>query len=276
MNLLCIGGDRRTLSMSKFLHKKGHKISALGLDTATDIPLCAAVKTADAVILPLPVSTDGLRVRTPLSKEIIYLDDIVLCRPRLVLGGMLSNEFKLKLEREAIPFFDYYDSEPLTVKNALLTAEAAVSIAIKETPFSLFQSEALVLGYGRIGKILSRYLKALGANVTATSRNNGTLAVISTDGFDAVNTADIFEELPKFDFIFNTAPTPIMDRRFFGSLQKHCLVEDLATASGLDTLAAEEYNIKTLVLPGLPGKFFAQTAGKLIGIEISNFLEQQK
>lgn len=276
MNLLCIGGDRRTLCMSKFLHKKGYKISALGLDAATDIPLCAAVKTADAIILPLPLSTDGVRVRTPLSKEIFYLDDIVLCRPKLILGGMINKEFKTKLEQNNIPFFDYYDSEPLTVKNALLTAEAAISIAIKETTFSLFQSEALVLGYGRIGKILSRYLKALGANVTATSRNNGTLAMISTDGFNAVNTTDIFEDLPKFDFIFNTAPTPIMNRRFFGSLQKHCLVEDLATASGLDTLAAEEYNIKTLVLPGLPGRFFEKTAGELIGIEILNFLEQQK
>jgi dipicolinate synthase subunit A len=276
MNLLCIGGDRRTLFMSEFLHNKGFKINNIGLGTTADTPLCAAVKSADAVLLPLPVSNDNKTVRTPLAKEVIYLDDIVLCQPKLVLGGMINNSLCNAFTERNIPFFDYYKSEPLTLKNALLTAEAALSIAIKETEFSLFGSSALVLGYGRIGKILSRYLKALGASVTATSRNVSTIAAIETDGFHALNTSDILEKADRFDLVFNTVPSPIMNRQFFGSLKKRCLVLDLATASGLDFSAAEEYKIKTICLPGLPGKFFPLSAGELIGAEILNILKQQK
>ncbi|MBE6798820.1 MAG: hypothetical protein E7525_03460 [Ruminococcaceae bacterium] len=276
MDLLCVGGDRRTLFMSEFLHNKGFKINHIGLGTTADTPLCTAIKTADAVLLPLPVSSDNKTVRTPLAKEVIYLDDIVLCRPKLVLGGMINNGLCTALLNDNIPFFDYYKSEPLTLKNALLTAEAAVSIAIKETEFSLFGSSSLVLGYGRIGKIVSRYLKALGAYVTATSRNDGTLAGIATDGYTPMNTADILENADQFDLVFNTVPSPIMNRQFFGSLKKHCLVLDLATNSRLDLSAAEEYKINTLCLPGLPGKFFPKTAGELIGAEILNILKQQK
>ena len=276
MNLLCIGGDRRTLFMSEFLHNKGFKINHIGLGITTDTPLCAAITLADAVLLPLPITTDGRTVRTPMSNEVVYLDDIIMCRPKLVLGGMISDSFSTALESADIRFFDYYKSESLTLKNALLTAEAAVSIAITETEFSLFSSNALVIGYGRIGKILSRYLKALGASVTATSRHDGTLAAIETDGFLSMNTSDILEHADRFDLVFNTVPSPVMNRRFFGALNKNCLVFDLATASGLDLQAAEEYKIKTLTLPGLPGKFFPKTAGELIGAEILNILKQQK
>lgn len=276
MNLLCIGGDRRTLFMSDFLHNKGFKMSHIGLGTLTDAPLCAAISAADAILLPLPISGDGRTVRTPLSKEVIFLEDIILCCPRFVFGGMISNELCNALKNANIPFFDYYKSEPLTLKNALLTAEAAVAIAIEETEFSLCGANCLVIGYGRIGKVLSRYLKALGGNVTATSRNSSTLALIETDGIISESTSKIYENNDRFDIVFNTVPSPVMNRRFFGGLKKNCLVLDLATASGFDISAAEEYKIKTLTLPGLPGKFFPKTAGELIGSEILNILNQQK
>lgn len=276
MNLLCIGGDRRTLFMSEFLHNKGFKISHFGLGTSTDVPLCAAIDAADAVILPLPISSDGRTVRTPLASEVIFLDDIVLCQPKFIFGGMFSVDLSHVLTDKGIPFFDYYKSEPLTLKNALLTAEAALSIAIKETEFSLSGTNSLVIGYGRIGKILSRYLKALGSNVTATSRSNSTLAAIETDGIESLNTLDVYESNDRFDLVFNTAPSPVMNRRFFGGLKKNCLVLELATASGFDASAADEYKIKTLTLPGLPGKFFPKTAGELIGSEILNILNLQK
>lgn len=277
MNLIIIGGDQRMLYTAEYLHKKGCKPRLYGLDSDSfETTLCEAIASADAVILPLPVSGDDLTVRAPLSNKTIYLDDIILCKPKMVFGGMISDHLKLKLKEKAIPFYDYYQSESLTVKNALLTAEAAISIAIDKTDFSLFGAKVLVIGYGRIGKILSKYLKALGADVTATSRDNGTLALIETDGYSALNTADIYNTLQNYDFVFNTVPAPVMNRLFFGSLKDSCYVSDLATSAGTDTQAAEEYNIKLQILPGLPGKLFPKTAGELIGNEILNHLTSER
>lgn len=275
MNLALLGGDKRMVYAAEYLHNNGYKTFRLGLDAeGTEIPLCECINSVDAVILPLPFSSDNVTLRTPLSKSIIYLEDIVLCQPKNIFGGMLSAKFRERLQAANIPYFDYYESEALTVKNAMLTAEAAISIAVAKTDFSIFGSKSLIIGYGRIGKLLAKYLKSLGSETTATSRADGTLAVIETDGLNAINTSDILSLAHNFDFVFNTVPAPIIDRKFFSTLKKNCYVADLATGAGSDFNAATEYHINAEILPGLPGKFFPKTAGELIGQEIINHLKR--
>ncbi len=276
MNLLFIGGDDRTLFTAEFLHKKGFKVNTLGLSDKNNGLLCENIADADAVILPLPTSSDQRTVRAPLSNEVIYLDDIISCGPKTVIGGMMPAQFKDQLNESLIPYYDFYESEPLTVKNALLTAEAAISIAIKETPISLFNSSALVIGYGRIGKLLCQLLKPFGVKITATSRNDGTLAYIETDGLTSLNTDKIYETDKKFDFVFNTVPAPVLNRKFFGNQNESCFVMDLATNSGTDFAAAKEYGINVQSYPGLPGKYFPKTAGQIIANDILQYLNTKR
>ncbi len=277
MKFTCIGGDRRQIETALYLQKQGHSVGIFGLPkcdklTLTD-NLYDAINGNDAVILPLPLSKDGVTVNTPLTSDVIFLQDILLCRPKFIFGGIINEDIITELNNREIPFYDYYDSETLTVKNAVLTAEAAIAIAINCTDFSIFGSKSLVLGYGRIGRQLARYLKGLGSDVTATSRNSGVLAVIEADGLTAINTNKAIEICGNYDYIFNTAPSPILNRDFFKTLKPTVFVEDLATDSGIDLASAHEFKINAAVYGGLPGKHSPVKAAQFIAQEILLYME---
>lgn len=114
--------------------------------------------------LPLPVGRKG-RLTLPLSGEELPLDRLwpLLRRDQLLLGGQagalketLAADFGLTLE-------DYFDREETQVLNAVPTAEGAVQRAMEATDGVLLGAKCLVVGYGRIGKVLCHRLAGLGA-----------------------------------------------------------------------------------------------------------------
>ena len=82
-----------------------------------------------------------------------------------------------------------------------------------ETDFTIHGSNILVLGYGRIGKSLSRMLKGIGAKVTVVARRRDDLAWIIENGYTPVHLKDLEDILPSQNIIFNTIPHLIMDRK---------------------------------------------------------------
>jgi hypothetical protein len=134
MRYTLIGGDKRQLYVYKFLKESGHNVDVYGLscDTA-EKDIEASVKESDAVILPLPVTKDGKTVNTTRSGSAFLLNDIIDLKPKFIFGGLIKDPFLSELQKAEIRFYDYFKSEPLTIKNAVLTAESAVSIAISET-----------------------------------------------------------------------------------------------------------------------------------------------
>ena len=275
MKLTFIGGDKRTIYQVEYLNSKGYETETYGLSNKADgKSLCSVIENSDALVLPLPLTKDGKTVFSPMSNQLIFIEDIIMCRPKIVLGGLIPKQISELFSKNGIMFYDYYTSEKLTIKNAMLTAEAAIALAISKTEISLFDSNALVIGYGRIGKLLSKYLKALGANVTATSRSEDKLALITTDGITALKTEEIEQSLDKYDYIFNTVPAPVMNDVFFSKVKKYVFIADLATNAGTDFLSAEQLKINAESYPGLPGKYFPKTAGYFVGEEIYDFLRR--
>lgn len=268
MRFACIGGDGRQIETAKYLKDKNHDVCVFGLPKPENIEpvdsICEAIYGADAIVLPVPLSRDGKTVYAPLTGDVIFLQDVLRCRPKYIFAGLISPELTKEFSDAGIVFADYYRSEPLTVKNAVLTAEAAIAVAITETKGSIFGSKALVIGYGRIGKQLSKYLGVMGADVTATSRDEGTLALIETDGYKPLNTVLCKNAARGCDYIFNTVPAPVMDEEFFANCKKGCFVEDLATNAGSDFAAAEKYGIKAALYSGLPGKYSPVSAAEYI------------
>ncbi len=276
-NICFIGGDQRSISTALFLKSSGYNVNVLGLENSGQITeytdLQTAIEASEYIVLPLPVTRDGITVNAPLSSNNYYLNDIIKYKPRFIFGGIIKVDFKERLKKAGIQYYDYYDSEYLTVKNAVLTAEAAISIAINETDGSIYGSKSVVIGYGRIGKQLAKYLKALGSEVTATSRSEGTLATIEADGIKAQKTEQCIEACLNADYIFNTVPYPILDADFFEKCSDKIMFLDLATDSKIDFTKAELRHIKCGVYKGLPGKYSSVTAGNYIAEEIITHLQ---
>ena len=275
-NICFIGGDRRSISTALFLKSKGYDVSVIGLKSNEQLAeytdLANAINNSDAIVLPLPLTRDNITVNAPLSDENYYLADIIKLKPQYVFGGIIKENFKEQLKKAGIKHYDYYDSEYLTVKNAVLTAEAALSIAIAETTSSIYGSKSVVIGYGRIGKQLSKYLKTLGSEVIATSRNDGTLATIEADGIIAIKTDTCFSTCLDADYVFNTVPYPVLDTSFFDKCSPDLMFLDLASDSGIDLTKAKLRKLKCNIYGGLPGKYSSKTAGNYIAEEIIKHL----
>lgn len=116
--------------------------------------------------------------------------------------------------------------------NALPTAEGAVQIALEELPVTLHGARALVLGYGRVGKLTAHRLAALGAQVTVAARSYEALAWAEAYGHAAQQLSDLSGYLCGYDLVVNTVPRRVLTRELLEELKEGCLVIDLASKPG--------------------------------------------
>ena len=107
---------------------------------------------------------------------------------------------------------------------------------MRESGSTIFGSFILVTGYGRITKVLVKYLTALGAKVTVTARKYSDLAWAEIMGCETVHLSKLDNPLEKFDIIINTVPARIFDAKRLKHLKTDCLIIDLASKAGVEDL----------------------------------------
>ncbi len=278
-----IGGDLRQIFAAKRLLEQGHEVTVYGFSSAhmdgflkfLDISdLKHVLGGADCVLLPLPVSKDGKTLNTPLWEENLSLSELFETIPKetVVFCGMAE---KLPLSyRNRVT--DYAKEEDFLVKNAYLTAEAAVEIAIRETPISLLGMPVLITGYGRIGSFLAKMLKSLGASTYVAARRDTHFAKMELEGHIPVSYDSLPTMLPKMELIFNTVPNLIFSESFIFFIQKNCLFVDLASLpGGIDFDAAKAQGIKVMHALSLPGKVAPVSSGKIVADTVIRLLSKQ-
>ena len=161
------------------------------------------------------------------------------------------------------------------IPNAVPTAEGAIEIAIAETPFTIHGSKSLVLGYGKIGKILSKDLYALGAQTYVEARKYADLAMIEGHGYEPLPLDNLKDHIHEFDIIFNTIPSLILDDEILAKVKKDALIIDLASKpGGIDFDAAKTYGLKVIWALSLPGKIAPVSSGAIIKDTIMNIIKE--
>ena len=282
-NISVIGGDLRQLTVAKLLKAEGYHVFLYGFDK--DIQLetleCETDKdlvlSADIVILPVPVTFDGNTINSPYAKEPMIIDDFLseINPSVLVFGGQIQPNLQKALEDNHIAYRDYLKREELSIKNAVPTAEGAIEIAIAETPFTIHGSKSLVLGYGKIGKILSKDLYALGAQTYVEARKYADLAMIEGHGYEPLPLDNLKYHIHEFDIIFNTIPSLILDDEILAKVKKDALIIDLASKpGGIDFDAAKSYGLKVIWALSLPGKIAPVSSGAIIKDTIMNIIKE--
>ena len=123
------------------------------------------------------------------------------------------------------------------------------------TDITMHGANVLVLGYGRVAKILADKLKGLNANVFCAARKQKDLAHIKALGYNVVDINNMLDVIAKMDIIFNTVPTMILGEKKLIKLNKDTVIIDLASApGGVDFKVAEDLGIKAYLELALPSK----------------------
>ena len=144
------------------------------------------------------------------------------------------------------------ENEKITIFNTIATAEGALMEAIRNSNINLHGSNCLVIGYGRCGKILASKLKALDTRITITARSQEALSYANAYGNNTIPISDMKDKLSSYDYIFNTVPSLILDKKCLDLVKKEVLIIDISSApGGVDYDYANKLGISKAV-PGTP------------------------
>lgn len=261
-----IGGDRRQAKLARLLMQDGHSVTAYGLCSEENVPEESLEKavSADVVILPLPLCAQPGKFNC--ERENLSIETLLQhFRPeQLILAGRVGAEEQGMAQALGLRLRDYFLREELTVANAAATAEAAIQVAMEHLGRTLLGTNCLVLGFGRIGRLLSFRLHGLGARVTAAARKASDRAWIRAYGWQAEDTGALAGVLGDVSVVFNTVPSLLLDAPLLSELSAGCLYIDLASALGADFAAAERMGICCIRAGGLPGRLVPLTAAQAI------------
>lgn len=265
-----LGGDKRDIYIAKAFLDEGAIVKVIGMPESPELvgvirvdnPI-NAVNDASVIVAPISgMHADGtLRIsQIPIKISQELMDNI---RPGAVfIIGLATQEVSLECQRKGIRLVRYMDNDEVAILNSIPSAEGAIQMIIEETPITIHGANIILLGYGRTGLTLAQKLQALSARVTVFARKPRDVARAIALGLSVAGYNSLEDMVPNADVIVNTVPTMILPRRILEKVKRDAFILDLAsTPGGVDFTAAEEFGIKALLAPGLPGKVAPKTAG---------------
>lgn len=279
-----VGGDLRNIELGRLLAQDGNDVYMLGFAKEM-VPSNVSTSSIDnisnshVIIAPLVLSYDDENINTPYSDKAIKIIDVLnhLQPNQLFILGKPSVRVKKIMEDLSLQYRDILQREEMAILNAIPTAEGAIQSAIENTTTTLHGSNCMILGFGRIGKVLSKILSAMGANVYVMARKEKDLAWIFAYGYNRVHPSTLKETVPLVDVIFNTVPSVILNYDVLSTLKKDVLIIDLASwPYGVNKDDAEKLGINVKFLPGLPGRIAPKTCAGFMKNTIYNIIGEME
>lgn len=288
-NFAILGGDARQLSLAARLLQTGGSVHCFGLprDRLPCGVLCfenwqEAVKGADVVILPLPASPDSVRIHMPLSSQNAptFLELLSFLPPTVhLIGGKFTPSMRALAEEQGRELFDYSRAELFQKRNAIPTAEGAVSILMERETRTVYGLSVAITGFGRVGRALAALLISMGAKVTVAARRESALSEACALGCETVRLCgegSLAELVEGKAAIFNTVPHWIFGKTALSAVSKDALLVDLASSpGGFDTEATRGLSLGVIYALSLPGKYAPVTAGEIIAETVLSYLEKE-
>ena len=191
------------------------------------------------------------------------------------LAGQLSEKIINSCQENNINYIDLLKREELVVLNTIATAEGAIQITMENTQKTIHGSNVLIMGFGRVGKVLAKMLDGIGAKVSCEARKNSDIAWIKAYGYTPIHLSELESELGNYDIIINTIPFQILDENRLKYIKKDCTIVDLSSnPGGVDRRAARSLGIKLIWALSLPGKVAPMTSAEFIKETLYHILKE--
>lgn len=169
------------------------------------------------------------------------------------------------VKEKNIRHINILEDETFIVKNAYLTAEGALSYIIQNTDATIRQMPVLVLGYGRVGKSVTKLLKDNYSFVSVATDDPAEYAIASIFSDCVYSIKGAKDNIGNYAAIINTVPKLILEGETLKKIDTKCFILDLASKpGGVDFKRAKELNLNYMHALGVPGKIAPKTAGLYI------------
>ena len=279
-----VGGDLRIVKLVEMLINDGYKVYTYALENSEDllnlngVEMCPtldeAISHSKVVVGPVPLSSDRKRLTSPFGRNSVDIEDFIKkLKGKYLIAGTIN--IKEELDNNQIQYTDLLKREEFSVLNTIATAEGTIQIAMEETQRTVHGSNVLVMGFGRIGKVLAKMLDGIGAKVYCEARKNEDISWIKAYGYNPIHLNHLDENLDKFDIIINTIPFQLLDGNRLDLVKKEVVIVDLASnPGGVDRKAARDRNLKVIWALSLPAKVAPLTSAEFIKETLYHVLKE--
>ena len=283
---LVLGGDLRNIKLAGMLADDGNRVYSFGQDRSDEIlddgriEKCTSLKTAmekaQVIIGPVPFSSNEDFINAPFAHDKIMIDDLMKTnKGKIFISGSIKENLKKQLDEKYMEVIDIMKRDDLAILNTIATAEGTIEVAIKNTDKILQGSRVLILGFGRVGKIVANKFSKMSAIVTCAARKVSDLAWIKAYGYNSLNINDMLYDLKEFDIIINTVPQTILRERELKHIDAEALLIDLASSpGGIDGKMAKSMGLNFIWALALPGRIAPSSSAKFIKDTVYTILEE--
>lgn len=284
---LVLGGDLRNVKLAEMLADDGNRVFSFGQDRSDEIlddgriekcnSLKSALENAQIIVGPVPFASNEEFINTPFSHDKILIKDLMKSnKDKILITGSIKDNIKSLLDEKYMDVIDIMKRDDLAILNTIATAEGTIEVAIKNTDKILQGSRVLVLGFGRVGKIVANKFSKMSAFVTCAARKVSDLAWIKAYGYNSLNIYDLLYDLKEFDIIINTVPQTILKEKELKHVDSEALLIDLASSpGGIDGKMATSMGLNFIWALSLPGRIAPSSSAKFIKDTVYTILDER-
>ncbi len=234
MKILTFGGGARMAECERLLS---------AADLITNI--------GSLILLPIPTARDNKYI----SGTAFTIGEIasMLDSSTAVAGYEIPAEIIDRATERGATVYDAALDEDFLAQNAELTARGAVGYILTNSKKDISDMSVGVVGYGRIGMRLVRWLLPFGCDLTVYTNRHKVALELCESGVSAKLMSEI-SDLTHLDLLINTAPARQIDDSI---LHENLTVIDLASGSVFKDSRG------VIKLASIPNAFYPLTAGRV-------------
>lgn len=218
------------------------------------------------IILPIPTSRDGVHI-SGTDGLVSEVSGAVASTDAVCGYAIPLRDREMMLSRGA-RVYDAAEDEAFLMENARLTAEGVLGHILTSSKKSPREMKIGIVGYGRIGRLLSGMLLSLGAGVRVYTSKNATRVALGECGVESEYMGEndgVIPNLRDLDIIVNTAPKSLV-KTFAGGIPKGLAVIEVASG---DNFAGVPGVVR---LPSIPDRLYPESSAMLYFEGIKRYL----